>query len=98
MMVITNAGRNPHNGQPSRMVTHRKCFGCYDIWTLFLGMVTGFGSAIVRVILWVLIGLVSLLGITDSPMPGWFERYTQLDTGSTAYQAMVLQTICASDL
>ena len=54
---------------------------------------TGFGSAIVRIVLWVVIGLISLLGMTESPLPAWFERYTQLDTGSKSFNAMVMQTI-----
>jgi hypothetical protein len=83
------------SGRPagSRMIANRKCFGCYDLWSLFLACVTGFGSAVVRIVLWIVIGLISLLGITESPMPAWFERYTQLDTGSKSFNAMIMQTI-----
>lgn len=34
------------SGRPagSRMITNRTCFGCFDVWSLFLALATGFGS------------------------------------------------------
>lgn len=87
-------------GPPSRTglkadpaARNRRCYGCYDVWMLFLSMSKGVTAAIVRIVMFVVVGLVSLLSVTQSPLPAWFERYTELDTGSKAYRAMILQSI-----
>lgn len=72
---------------------NRRCYGCYDIWALFLAVTKGAKAAAVRIVLFVVIGLLSVLSIAESPLPGWFERYAELDSGSKSYQAMVLQCI-----
>jgi hypothetical protein len=74
-----------------RTARNRRCYGCYDVWMLFLSISKGVTAAIVRIVLFLIVGLVSLLSVTQSPLPAWFERY--MDTGSKAYRAMILQSI-----
>lgn len=79
------------SASPYDHVKRRRCFNAYDLFQSFMQMYTGIVTALVRFILVVVIGLLTLPRLDRSPMPAWVERYLLLDTGSKAYHATILQ-------
>lgn len=79
------------NKKPYDHIKHRRWYHWYDLIQLFLQLYTGIMTAIVRFIMVVVIGLVSIPRLDRSPMPAWLERYLLLDNGSKSYQGVILQ-------
>jgi hypothetical protein len=88
-IITIKAGPRNIHGSNEKML-HRRWYHMYDIIMIVFRLFTGPITALVRFFMGVGIAFLTLPRMDVSPLPGWFERYMLLDTGSKAYHGMVL--------
>jgi hypothetical protein len=67
----------------------RRWFHIYDLWMFFIRLGTGAIAGVVRFLLAIAVALITLPRTNTSPMPAWIERYTELDSGSKSFSAVI---------
>mmetsp|Transcript_23746 Transcript_23746/g.26923 ORF Transcript_23746/g.26923 Transcript_23746/m.26923 type:complete len:513 (+) Transcript_23746:807-2345(+) len=73
----------------TREIRHRRGFALYEMYQFYLVLFTGIITALIRIIIWLGVSMISLMRLTECLFPAWIYKIINLDTGNKSYLACV---------